>query len=80
MFQDYKEDLFEAYVDAAVRGMSEDEVIWLIEFLDSEEGQKMLKLTRRMSPMYDDAANAVYPRFAEALTKLLMQYVPDQSP
>lgn len=74
LFQDYREDLIEAYVDAADRGLSDEELTWIIDFLETEQGQKMLRLNNRTRPLYDEAANSVYPPFMEAVTKLLLQY------
>ncbi len=75
LFEDYRTNLIEAYIDVADENLSDEELDWLIDFMDTEQGQKMFALNQRVRPFYDEAANAVYIPFMEAMNALLMEYV-----
>lgn len=74
VFEEYKASLIEAYIDVADENLSDEELDWLIDYMDTEQGQKMFELNQRVRPLYDEATNSVYAPFMEAITALLMEY------
>ncbi len=75
LFEEYEASLIEAYIDAADENLSDEELGWLIDFMDAEEGRKFFELNHRVRPFYDEAANTVYVPFMDEMTALLMEYV-----
>ena len=75
-FDKYESDLLEAYVDVAYQNLSDDDLEFLFRVLETEDGRRMMDMTRRLRPHYDAATLEPYEAFIDRLNSVFREYAP----
>jgi len=76
LYDRYKADVFDAYVDVADEHLTVGELESLIEFLDTELGRKFLLISQRLQPEYDKAVSIIYADWLDDLQNLVDEHAP----
>ena len=76
LYAKYESDLIDAYVLVAMQNLTKEELDEILEFLQTESGQRYLELTNRLLPIFDQSISSVYEPFVSEFAKLAYKYAP----
>ena len=65
-----RQDMTDSFVQAAAANLTERELDELLEFLQSDQGKRVLALQLRLAPLYERAAVQPQQRFNDAFIRL----------